>query len=754
MEGRNLVFLITLGSSLLENILKNNSEFGKTDLDNVSKKIDEKYLSGVDITYPISFQFNSIENGQFNLAEKVFENIDSNTNKGESEKSYLRFYKKFLSNQGTVGNNIFSVGTNNRGIEDLSAELKTLSLLLKELNVGEVCKLGNCEVVLFPTLTYSGVLTSQMLAKLINSTWGINIIKVVFSKNLTSADDLNFRDGIKNFIGNLYKEIRNASYEGNEAFIIASGGYKAVVPYANIVGVLTKTGVYYAYEDSEFLVKLPSFPLDIKNELIKANQINLNVLSENSNNSKIYDSLPEELKNLFIEDNGTYKKSEFYDTIMSIYKDSIVKTSLQKQVSSMNILKKLGENTTLFNYFTVLSELGSYFWIGDKIPELVDHAEHHHSNLFIIADTIMSQILSDNQNYFSPEEIFLILGTIYFHDWGHVLSSIRLKDGSERQLLPTEIRDFHHILSYERLKNKYKDLFNVGLKWGNDADELWQGYLKYIALLSLYHRKAMPLLEEDNQFYFYVTKDTYGPLVKANEDNRGVKLGGEQLNGQEIKTDRFVFLEALFRVIDSLDTQFVRAGSIDELIFKFIMFEVDAENEERRLENLKKLISPGSLECYTMIYEAIKQGYQSRANKGETGGYSDSTYYDNLNEFLKKDPLLFLYLESKLKIMFRTDQREHFVKHLFLSTPRIEVEKNSDNFEIKVLLEKNADFEENFTKLVKGINEKSRNDLESYKKKLTLQSLCEDIASDYNRVKNILNNHSLVFKFMIKDENG
>jgi hypothetical protein len=251
-----------------------------------------------------------------------------------------------------------------------------------------------------------------------------------------------------------------------------------------------------------------------------------------------------------------------------------------------------------------------------------------------------------------------------------------------------------------------------------------------------------------------VTKDTYGPLVKVNEVNSGVKLGGEQLNGQEIKTDRFVFLEALFRVIDSLDTQFVRAGSIDELIFKFIMFEVDAENEERRLENLKKLISPESLQRYEMIYEAIKQGYQSRANKGETSGYSDSTYYDNLNEFLKKDPLLFLYLESKLKIMFRTDQREHFVKHLFLSTPRIEVEKNSDNFEIKVLLEKNADFEENFTKLVKGINEKSRNDLESYKKKLTLQSLCEDIASDYNRVKNILNKHSLVFKFMIKDENG
>jgi len=744
MEDRNLVFLVTVGSSLLENFAKKESE------NSHYKRID--LLNGI---VDLGEDLRTV-NDPFELASKLYEKLKSKSNSTlpNPQIKFKKFYEGFFNKDGYIRNKLVGNNENNSNKEDLSAELKTLSLLLKELNIGEVCRSGNCGVVLFPTLTYSGVLVSAMLAELIKSTWGIGNPRVVFSENLTSADDLNFRDGIKNFIGNLYKEIRNARYEGNEAFIIASGGYKAVVPYANIVGVLTKTGVYYAYEDSKFLVKLPSFPLDIKDELIKANQINLNVLSENSNNSKIYDSLPEELKSLFIEENGIYKKSEFYDTIMSIYKDSIVKTSLQKQVSSMNILKKLGENKTLLDYFTVLSELGSYFWIGDKIPELVDHAQYHHSNLFIIADTIMSQILSDNQNYFSPEEIFLILGTIYFHDWGHVLSSITLKDGSERQLLPTEIRDFHHILSYERLKNKYEDLFNVGLKWGNDADELWQGYLKYIALLSLYHRKAMPLLEEDNQFYFYVTKDTYGPLVKVNEVNSGVKLGGEQLNGQKIETDRFVFLEALFRVIDSLDTQFVRAGSIDELIFKFIMFEVDAENEERRLENLKKLISPESLQCYEMIYEAIKQGYQSRANKGETGGYSDSTYYDNLNEFLKKDPLLFLYLDSKLKIMFRTDQREHFVKHLFLNTPRIEVEKNSDNFEIKVLLEKNADFEENFTKLVKGINEKSRNDLESYKKKLTLKSLCEDIASDYNRVKDILNKHSLVFKFMIKDENG
>jgi putative CRISPR-associated protein (TIGR02619 family) len=744
MEGKNLVFLVTVGSSLLENIPKNNSKFGKTDLDNVSKKIDEKYLSGVDITKPIT--------DQFNLAKKVFENIKSNSSLslGDNEVSFGKFYSDFLSNSTSIKNKLLSNRGNDSGIEDLSAELKTLSLLLKELNIGEVCRSGNCETVLFPTLTYAGVLVSAMLAELIKSTWGITNLRVVFSEQLTSADELNFRDGIKNFIGNLYGEIRKARDERKEAFIIASGGYKAVVPYANIVGVLTKIGVYYAYEDSSFLIKLPSFPFDIKDELIKANQINLNVLAENKDKKEIYNSLPEELKNLFIEEDVNFKKSEFYDTIMSIYKDSIVKTPLQKQVSSMNILKKLGDNKKLLDYFTILSGLGSYFWIGDKIPELVDHAQYHHSNLFIIADTIMSQILGYDQNYFSPEEIFLILGTIYFHDWGHVLSSI---DDSARQLLPTEIRDLHHILSFNRLKTECKKLYDEGLKWSGSSEELQENYLQYIALLSLYHRKAMPLLKNDKPFYFYVTGNTYGPLVEVNELKNGVKLGGEKLNGNTVSSERFVFLEALFRVIDSLDTQFVRAGSIDELIFKFRMFEVDAETEEKRLENLEKSIPQRNKARYNKIYEAIKQGYQGRANKGEVNNSDSGSDYD-LNELLKEDPLLFLYLESKLKIMFRTEQRQHFVKHLFLDTPQIEVEKNNNNFEIKVLLKKNADFEENFEKLVAGIKEESRKYLEDYKKTLELSTLCKDIASDYEKVKGILNEQHLFFKFMIKDENG
>jgi putative CRISPR-associated protein (TIGR02619 family) len=734
MEDRNLVFLVTVGSSLLENFAKKESE------NSHYKRID--LLNDI---VDLGGDLRTV-NDPFKLAFKLYEELENRSNLPSLQRKFIEFYKGFFNNNGYIRNKLVGNNENNSNKEDLSAELKTLSLLLKGLKADEGCKSGGCKVILFPTLTYIGVLVSAMLAELIKETWGIGNPRVVFSEHLTSADDQNFRDGIKNFIGNLYEEIRKAKDENKEAFIVASGGYKAVVPYANIVGVLTKTGVYYAYEDSEFLVKLPSFPFDIKDELIKANQINLNVLAENDDREEIYNSLPEELKNLFIVEDGIYKKSEFYETIISIYKDSIVKTPLQKQVSSMNILKKLGDNKNLLDYFTMLSGLGSYFWIGDKIPELIDHAQYHHSNLFLIADTIMSQILSFDQNYFSPEEIFLILGTIYFHDWGHVLSSIKLNDGSERQLLPTEIRDFHHLLSYERLKTEYKKLYEDGLKWGVDSNELWDNYLQYIALLSLYHRKAMSLCKDEKSFYFYLTKEIYGPLIEKAKD--GVKLDGET-----ILAERFVFLEALFRVIDSLDTQFVRAGSINELIFKFRMFEVDAESEKRRLENLEKPISQGNKARYNEIYEIVKQDYQGRANKGEVNNSDSGSDYD-LNELLKEDPLLFLYLESKLKIMFRTEQRQHFVKHLFLDTPQIEVEKNNNNFEVNVLLKKNADFEENFEKLRAGVEEKSRKDLDDYKETLKLEALCGDIASDYEKVKGILNEQYLFFKFVIKDENG
>lgn len=723
------VYMITVGTSLLENFVgsteKRRLSFSpdQLDIDLDDIDLDEETL-GLDLN---SFRekLDEVKDKEIPNISTIEQNIynqlcNNNTN---AAIEFKKFYEAHKGSSGTLSNWLQNINN-----DKICAEIKTLKKVIDSKKAAD-----NNKIILFPTFTLSGLLVSSILSEYFQRQ--NFVVSTIFTSNLASTTGKNFEDGLKKFLGNLYNKVKEYKDEGKNCTvsILASGGYKSIIPYCTIIGLLTDTYVYYIYEKSDNLVQLPPLPIGIQKELLKPYAQVLQILKSKFYPSE-YNNLPEKLKNLFIKENNSYKATEFFTVALNIYKNEFYKSPLQIETEGISIVKYLNN---YIEYYKRIVDIAPYFWIGDKVPELVDHAQYHHDNLFAIADRILSSIWinQNDKNILNELGTFLILATIFFHDWGHVVAHI---DGLHRTLLPTEIRDFHNILSYKRLEKEKESL----LKKIFDADpntKFEDSNLYPIALLSAYHRKAMPLRDEDDSFIFPFGKngqkyEEFKPLINFNGT----------FDGKEIEGSQLIFLESLFRVIDSIDMQFVRAGSINELIFKFRNFQMEIEEENRRLKNLENLSpSKEQIEFYESIYVMLKNSYQSRANKGNIN--SDYEKLKGIYKNLAEGPLMFLYVESKLKIMMKDEQREHFLKHLFLDVPEITSNYKDGKIIINIAYRKAEKFDWNISQL----NSEFPNDPVLDKAgKLDLNELVKDISSDYEKVKDILNSKNIFFNFI------
>ena len=726
------VFLVTVGTSLLK-------KFGESE---EGKYYDVKAVDNEAVNNNLFFEESlnkEIKNEDINqILEKIYSAIKAGT--GTVYTAFGKLYKHFKEN----GNIAKWLERNSKSdtLKKISAEIKTLLTLypLSQANLGNASEVD--KVILFPTLTLGGVLVAAILSEFLPKAYNNKIqVTTFFTQNLGSTKGENFREGLKNFIGNIYRTISENNKKGYTVYILASGGYKSVIPYCTIAGLLTGVPVYYIYEDSDQLVELPSLPIGIQKELFKPYANILKIL-ENSHDTGECDSLPEKLKNLFVKENGSLKPTEFFNIAFDIYNSEFYKSPLQVESEGMSVLRKLRDDEPkLLEYFKQIIKICPYLWIGDKVPELVDHGLYHHDNLFVIADRVLSLIDRNNQHILKPLDVFLILATIFFHDWGHVVAHV---DGLNRTLLPTEVRVFHHILSYKRIEEQKDRILKRIFSIENNGKQLSDTILYPIALLCAYHRKSMPLNKDEAAIEFPLSRrngeyEKFAPLATKNCNFDGAKITGESL----------AFLESLFRVIDSIDTQFVRAGSVDELTFKFRNFKMEIKEEEKRLENLKKLTTKEGIDCYNSVFEKLKGCYQARANAGkESQGSNDlKTLYKNLEE----DHLMFLYVESKLRIMMKDEQREHFLRHMFLDVPVIKGEKDGGGVKITVEYKKSGDFDNNVGRLEEEFPDDEAW-IEEKVENLTLGQLVNGISSDYEKVKKILNNKGVSFDFIAKDQ--
>ncbi|HOI64298.1 MAG TPA: hypothetical protein PKX57_08740, partial [Mesotoga sp.] len=147
----------------------------------------------------------------------------------------------------------------------------------------------------------------------------------------------------------------------------------------------------------------------------------------------------------------------------------------------------------------MIREVWSLQWIGDQIPETVEHSQRHSKRLMEFTVNLINTIGEENFLNGVPKRLknefyFVLAIAMNVHDLGHTKLTYKLGDGRILPLdsLPCVVRDLHHELSYQMLEddNKFK-LF--GEEKAPCDPQTWKDIKTAVKLVTRYHREYMPI---------------------------------------------------------------------------------------------------------------------------------------------------------------------------------------------------------------------------------------------------------------------
>lgn len=144
---------------------------------------------------------------------------------------------------------------------------------------------------------------SRLCGKILSELYaGSHLCETIYVKGLV-PDARQFRDlGMKNLIQELVGVIER---HNSNAVIHATGGFKAQIAIATLIGILFHLKVHYLYEDFQELVSLPEVPLHFDFEPLLASRNDFFRLldgKEYVTSDERYARLPEPLKHCFYKD--------------------------------------------------------------------------------------------------------------------------------------------------------------------------------------------------------------------------------------------------------------------------------------------------------------------------------------------------------------------------------------------------------------------------------------------------------------------
>ncbi len=145
--------------------------------------------------------------------------------------------------------------------EDVSAEVKSL------LKIQEHCG-RPVQARLLATDTILSRLAAEVLEEVLLEL-GVDVSfdpSYDVIKGLQVADAREFqKEGLVNLVKRM-EELREKA-AGMDVAVNITGGYKALIPYLTIMGQVHRLSLYYIFEDTQELIRIPQAPLDINWEL-------------------------------------------------------------------------------------------------------------------------------------------------------------------------------------------------------------------------------------------------------------------------------------------------------------------------------------------------------------------------------------------------------------------------------------------------------------------------------------------------------
>jgi hypothetical protein len=342
-----------------------------------------------------------------------------------------------------------------------------------------------------------------------------------------------FPEDVGTFI-NLIEEKIEALKKDNIRRVVLNitAGYKILVSISSLFAFLKdEIEVIYKHEDTKNLLRVPPLPLDWNYKLF--DEYRSLVMRPGGINFVP----PPQLAGLFNKRRAVWVKNEYGVFLTNLYDSERMKRfGLGKRLSrllSPESQQKLNDHKL---------PQWIHLWIGDQIPETVEHSRAHSSRLLEYAADLIEVMFSDNENFLSDKELLILIYCFWLHDLGHTGLYYRLnKQVIPVGMYPSLVRKWHSFITFQQLM---------------DGEYLDEEEKVVVSEICKYHRGRLPLKkgqkEELKKWQDSIFTDlALPPLEEHLETIRDTLV----FSGVKIQENRILLLCALLRICDALDMQ-------------------------------------------------------------------------------------------------------------------------------------------------------------------------------------------------------
>jgi hypothetical protein len=361
-----------------------------------------------------------------------------------------------------------------------------------------------------------------------------------------------------------YDEIGD-NLEGSELVINATGGYKAICIFSSLYAQIKRLKFLYTFEElSNETLELPPLPIDYALESLDDEISLLKALKERQglpNNIDI-SKLPPWLKNLFdfSEGGGLLPLAEI---LLNHYREH----RFSAEAIGSGMLDQLDDNGRRYLEGLIRGSW-SQLWLGDQIPETVEHSRRHSKRLMELAGNLYRSAPEQLEaaGMRKPQAVALLIAAIYLHDIGHTAMAHPVSEKARKTLggvfplgnFPSCVREVHHLLSAELVRNRADELFPV-------SEEKEKEFALRDMLIDL-----VPFLAEHHRGYTTLTSNKAESVPKTIR-SVGTLLYGEDFFAEtllplesrlekrgkkwDLSTTEITTTAALLRILDGCDVQ-------------------------------------------------------------------------------------------------------------------------------------------------------------------------------------------------------
>ncbi|PLV57143.1 hypothetical protein [Thermotoga sp. SG1] len=499
----------------------------------------------------------------------------------------------------------------------------------------------------------------------------INISMEEIKKEFSPAD----RGSYSSLFVDLWKVLKELINREKDKTVLfnATASYKIVTLITSVMSFHSRRNAFYSFEGSQETLEIPPFGMDwdysYLDEIlpfIQAEQMDLL-------------DIPSELQDIYLDGSVSYYP---LNEIKELYKEKR-DVPFDYGERYINII----DSEELKSYLREgIKRVWSYMWIGDQIPETVEHSQRHSRRLMNLAyhiirtmglEKVSEEIDLEGKyvNGISYRDMFLfILGVaIYVHDLGHVYPILKTSDGEYiLEGFPSLIRDLHNELTVSLIESGEYNVLGIdeGFKNAKSLKEIFgekkEEVVNAIKLVCRYHRKHLPIYQKStlNKTMEILTrafKIKISPLV-----DEAKQIEDEKLRKIVIKAAQWL------RFIDGLDVQADRtvtesyqrmrvertSKEINYLYRKWLMIDQKEKEEFRSIQDKIE-------EIYNLNIDLLSP---DRSRKMEEISKELESYLYKLLESDKKRILSSRTAEILFKIAFKARQFVHFDKHKAVST--------------------------------------------------------------------------------------